>query len=83
MTALENRFDPSYDYLASMGYRDLALNVEVGWIMQKGMVSIQKVRDWRPLNCITHICEIQVRTRSFHNCAIAGEYLTLRDGLSI
>jgi hypothetical protein len=83
ITALENRFDPSYDYLASMGYRDLALNVEVGWIMQKGMVSIQKVRDWRPLNCITHICEIQVRTRSFHNCAVAGEYFTLRDGFSM
>ena len=26
--ALENRFDPSYDYLASMGYRDLGLNVQ-------------------------------------------------------
>jgi hypothetical protein len=23
ITTLENRFDPSYDYLANMGYRDL------------------------------------------------------------
>jgi hypothetical protein len=46
VAALENRFDPSYDYLASMGYRDLALHIEVVWIIQKGMISIQKVCDW-------------------------------------
>jgi hypothetical protein len=85
ITALENKFDPSYDAEASMGYRDLALNVEVGWLVSDGMVSFQKVRNWRLLNCLTHICEIQIRTRSIHTCAVEGhqEYLLLRDGLSL
>jgi hypothetical protein len=85
ITALENKFDPSYDAEASMGYRDLALNVEVGWLVSNGMVSFQKVRNWRLLNCLTHICEIQIRTRSIHTCAVKGhqKYLLLRDGLSL
>jgi hypothetical protein len=84
ITALENRFDASYNDETSMGYRDLALNVEVGWLINNGCVSFQKVRDWRRLRCITHICEIQVRTRAIHECAEAGrkEYLILRNGLS-
>jgi len=84
ITALENRFDASYNDETSMGYRDLALNVEVGWLINNGCVSFQKVRDWRRLRCITHICEIQVRTRDIHECAEAGrkEYLILRNGLS-
>jgi hypothetical protein len=88
ITALENRFDPSYADESSMGYRDLALNIEVGWLMSSdshsGIVSFQKVRDWQRLNCYTHICEIQIRTRSIHTCALQGhkEYVILRDGLS-
>ena len=84
ITALENRFDPSYNDVESMGYRDLALNVEVGWLIRKGMVAFQKVRDWRRLNCPTHICEIQVRTSAIHERAVAGreEYVILRNGLS-
>ena len=85
ITGLENRFDPSYNDKASMGYRDLALNVEVGWLINNGFVSFQKVRDWRRLRCITHICEIQVRTRAIHVCAVEGheKYLILRNGLSL
>ncbi len=47
--ALENRVDPSYNDEASMGYRDLALNVEVGWLISNGMVQFQRVRGWRRL----------------------------------
>jgi hypothetical protein len=85
ITALENRFDPSYDDELSWGYRDLALNIEVGWIISSGMVSFQKVCDWRRLNCITHICEIQVRTRAIHELAVQRhcEYRTRRNGLSL
>jgi hypothetical protein len=84
ITALENRFDASYNDEKSMGYRDLALNVEVGWLINNGFVSFQKVRDWRRLNCSTHICEIQIRTRLIHECAEVGqqEYITLRNALS-
>ena len=85
ITALENRFDPSYAVETSMGYRDLALNVEVGWLISNGMVSFQKVRDWRRINCYTHICEIQVRTRSMHELAVEGhqEYLIHRNEISL
>ena len=89
ITALENRFDPSYADESSMGYRDLALNIEVGWLMSSdshsGMVSFQKVRDWRRLNCYTHICEIQVRTRTIHERAVQAQqdYLILRNELSL
>ena len=85
ITSIENRFDSSYDDEESMGYRDLALNVEVGWIVIGGTVYIQLVRDWRRLNCTTHICEIQIRTRSGHVCAQEGhqDYLVLRNGLSL
>jgi hypothetical protein len=61
------------------GYRGLTLNVEVGWLMSSDVSSdvsfqkdvssdvlFQKVRDWRRLNCTTHICEIVVRTRAIH-----------------
>jgi hypothetical protein len=84
ITALENRFDPSYNDVGSMGYRDLALNIEVGWLVSKGLVAFQKVCDWQRLNCLTHICEIQIRTRAIHVCALDGheEYLVLRNGLS-
>ena len=71
-TVIENRFDPLYDDETSMGYRDLALNIEVGWSVRSRTVSIQKVRDWRRLGCITHICEIRIRTRSGHACALEG-----------
>jgi len=32
---------------------------QVGWIMEEGLVSFQKVRDWGPLECQRHICEVQ------------------------
>ena len=89
ITALENRFDPSYADESSMGYRDLALNIEVGWLMSSdshsGIVSFQKVRDWQRLNCYTHICEIQVRTRTIHERAVQAhqDYLILRNELSL
>jgi len=85
ITALENRFDPSYADETSMGYRDLALNVEVCWLISNGIVSFQKVRDWQQINCCTHICEIQVRTRAIHERAVQGQqdYLIHRNELSL
>ncbi len=58
ITALQNRFDPSCDDSANMGYRDLALNIEVGWLSRDN-VPFQKVRDRRRVNCMTHICEFK------------------------
>ncbi|KAJ1475269.1 hypothetical protein T484DRAFT_1829108, partial [Baffinella frigidus] len=59
ITAIKNRFDESYDDIKSGGYRDLSLNVEVGWVMAEGVVSFEKVKDWARLECQRHICEIQ------------------------
>ena len=32
---------------------------QVGWVMEEGLVSFQKVRDWGALQCQQHICEVQ------------------------
>ena len=33
--------------------------MQVGWVMNDGLVSFERVRDWEPLACQRHICEIQ------------------------
>jgi len=83
ITAIKNRFDESYDDTMSGGYRDLSLNVEVGWVMKEGLVSFEKVRDWGRLVCQRHICEIQVRLRSQHHQIVSKglhiRYVELRN----
>ena len=83
ITALENRLDVAYDDSKTWGFRNLPLNVEVGWILIGDKVSFQKVRDWKRLGCTTHICEIQILTRAFHNLARDGhrQFRFLRDML--
>ncbi|KAJ1477114.1 hypothetical protein T484DRAFT_1963970, partial [Baffinella frigidus] len=83
ITAIKNRFDESYDDDKSGGYRDLSLNVEVGWRMEEGMVSFEKVQDWGRFECQRHICEIQVRLRSQHHQIVSKglhtRYVELRN----
>ena len=83
ITALENRLDVAYDDSKAWGFRNLPLNVEVGWILIGDKVSFQKVRDWKRLGCTTHICEIQILTRDFHILARDGhrQFRFLRDML--
>jgi hypothetical protein len=59
ITQLKNRLDLCYKDIESMGYRDLCLNVEVGWTVENGAVQLQDVKDWFYLDCKTLICEIQ------------------------
>ena len=33
--------------------------MQVGWVMNDGLVSFERVRDWEALACQRHICEIQ------------------------
>jgi len=85
ITSVVNRFDDAWDDERSMGYRDLCLNVEVGWIISnEGVLTFQKVCDWTKLGCITHICEIQVRSRILHTIALErhSQYCHLRNQLS-
>jgi hypothetical protein len=83
ITSLENRLDVAYDDSKTWGFRNLPLNVEVGWILIGDKVSFQKVRDWKRLGCTTHICEIQILTRAFHNLSRDGhrQFRFLRDML--
>jgi hypothetical protein len=53
------RLDPKYQDAETMGYRDLSLNVEVGWVMHQGIVQFEPVKHWESKQCNTHICEIQ------------------------
>jgi len=84
ITSISNRFDESYDDGKSGGYRDLSLSVEVGWVMNEGLVSFARVRDWEGLETLQrHICEIQVRLRSQHhqivNEGLHTRYVELRN----
>jgi hypothetical protein len=55
----ERRLDEEYDDVDSMGYRDLCLNVEVGWVIRNGVVQMEAVKNWLYLDCKTLVCEIQ------------------------
>mmetsp|Transcript_69487 Transcript_69487/g.159366 ORF Transcript_69487/g.159366 Transcript_69487/m.159366 type:complete len:135 (+) Transcript_69487:306-710(+) len=83
ITAIKNRFDESYDDNKSGGYRDLSLNVEVGWTIKDGAVFFENVQDWNALECQHHICEIQVHLRSSNVKMVSGRlharYVELRN----
>jgi len=62
---IENRFDENYDAdVLSAGYRDVSMNVEVGWQMEDGLVVFKPVREWGKMR--RHICELQVHLRGFN-----------------
>ena len=62
ITRIKNRFDPEYDAAKiSQGYRDLSLNVEVGWIKHEKGLEFLPVDEWATRSgAKRHICEIQV-----------------------
>jgi hypothetical protein len=62
LCTIDNRFDPDYDPEESAGYRDVSINIEVGWKMQEGVVVFLPVHEWGDYH--RHICEVQV---SFQN----------------
>jgi len=60
LSTIENRFDPDYDPGNSAGYRDVSINIEVGWKMQEGVVVFLPIHEWDDYH--RHICEVQVRS---------------------
>ena len=37
----------------------LPLSLQVGWVMNDGLITFERVRDWEARECQRHICEIQ------------------------
>jgi len=61
---VKNRFDPAYKDSKTAGYRDISLQVEVGWIIGKdGMCWFVPVAHWgnSPVKVDRLVCEIQIQ----------------------
>eukprot|EP00293_Proteomonas_sulcata_P010092 CAMPEP_0184309366 /NCGR_PEP_ID=MMETSP1049-20130417/17550_1 /TAXON_ID=77928 /ORGANISM="Proteomonas sulcata, Strain CCMP704" /LENGTH=264 /DNA_ID=CAMNT_0026622241 /DNA_START=45 /DNA_END=839 /DNA_ORIENTATION=+ len=71
LVRIKNRFaDNSAAYDANLGYRDLSLNLEVGWISENGRVSFLPVREWaKTEGTQRHVFEVQILLKSFHRIA--------------
>ena len=94
ITRIKNRFDPEYDASAlSGGYRDLSLNVEVGWVKHDKGLEFVPVDEWSDrMGLKRHICEIQIHvekvfeaTGRYHRASVTQgvrNYRTYRDLMS-
>ena len=94
ITRVKNRFDLEYDATElSQGYRDLSLNVEVGWIKHDTGLEFIPVNEWMSRTGVKrHICEIQVHvervfeaTGRYHRASgtkAVRNYHTFRDLMS-
>ena len=61
--SLKNRLVDKYDVTESFGFRDLQLNLEVGWSNGK----IVPKENWGSQNVRKHVCEVQVMIKSFRD----------------
>lgn len=66
ITGIKNRLSPSYDVRQTSGYRDIWLNVEVGWVAEGGSVQLIPVELWDKAHAQTHVCEVQIHIRRLH-----------------
>jgi len=69
---IKNRFDPEYDDTTTAGYRDIALQVEVGWIVGKdGMCWFVPVSHWKSdVRVDRLVCEVQIQVK---DCVHRGQ----------
>jgi hypothetical protein len=58
LVGVKNRFKADYEDRESAGYRNMSINVEVGWEVIKGAVVFKPVSKWGSVE--RHICELQV-----------------------
>lgn len=78
---VKNRMDPDYSAMDSFGFRDLQLNLEVGFRNGK----IEPCHEWGATGVKQHICEVQVLIKCFRNLQEKFEksdhhqYANLRD----
>jgi hypothetical protein len=76
---LKNRLNPDDDAEETFGFRDLQLNLEVGF--QNGKIvpcQESSLAAWGP-GIKRHICEVQVLIKSFAEVLERHEYRKLRD----
>jgi len=67
VTRVKNRFDDSSpEYDAQVGYRNVALSIEVGWVSNQGVVDFVPVREWEFQQAERHICEVQLLLMSLY-----------------
>ena len=64
LVGVKNRFKADYEDRESAGYRNMSINVEVGWEMEQGGVVFKPVSEWG--NVRRHICEVQVHLKGFN-----------------
>uniref|UniRef100_A0A7S4P367 Uncharacterized protein n=1 Tax=Guillardia theta TaxID=55529 RepID=A0A7S4P367_GUITH len=84
ITSIKNRFDPKYDARESAGYRDLCVNVEMGWKLKdfpRGLEVVPVCRWKETPGLIKHICEIQVTTEDIFEVKkyFHKQYITFRN----
>ena len=60
LTKIKNRLDPDYDATESLGFRALALGLEVCWVRRERGLTFLPVDQWGTEGSKRHICEIQV-----------------------
>jgi len=83
---VKNRFNTDFDAAKeTVGYRDLSLLVEVGFLERGGLVEFVPAKEWESLEAARHICEIQVHARPLYTVKQAGsheKYVSFRDWLA-
>jgi len=68
MTACKNRFREGSQHIdKNTAFRDLALNLEIGWIYDKaGQCTIVPYSEWERKQASTLICEVQIHLHSLY-----------------
>ena len=66
MTACKNRFRDESPYLNPVtNFRNVHLNLQVGWVFEEGACTLVPVSSWAERDADTLICEVQLRLESF------------------
>ena len=74
LVGIKNRFKIDYDDRGSAGYRNLSINVEVGWEMEDGAVVFKPVSGWGN-TMRRHICELQVHLAGLNGDASPEKHM--------
>jgi len=62
--------------IPSVGYRNISLNLEVGWVSNLGVIEMLPVREWEFQRAQRHICEVQLLLRSQYDAMGASGHRT-------
>jgi len=75
ITAIKNRYDPNFNAKGNGGYRDINLNVEIGYVTDSLGCQFVPVLEWPTTRGLrTHICEIQIILSSVYAVKMEDGY---------